>query len=119
MAFGDFFSNDFETREKASNPKLVTRNYKGDYNKVKDAVCAACKQLNLQVEEINEQYKEIRADNRHQEMIINIYSVSYFHQAIDVKVNTNYFISAGRGLKLIQAFYEILDKNLTKMDGNN
>lgn len=119
MAFGDFFSNDFETSEKASNQKLQTRNYKGDYNKVKEAVCDACKKLSLQVEEINDQYKEIRADNRHQEMIINIYSVSYFHQAIDVKVNTNYLLSCARGLKLICSFFEILDKNLTKVDGSN
>ena len=116
MAFGDFFSNDFETHEKASNPKLQTRNYKGDYNKVKDEVCGVLKKLGLVVEEIDDNYKEIRADNHRQEVIVNIFSISYFHQAIDLKVNTNYLISCGRGLKLIQAFYDMLDKALQRVE---
>lgn len=117
MAFGDFFSNDFETKEKHPNSKLVTRNYKGDYNKVKAIICEVLRDMGFEIEEVNDQYKEIRAATPRQEMIVSLFSVSYFNQAVDVKVNTNYLISCGRGLKLIVKFYESLDKELMKVEG--
>lgn len=116
MGFSDFFSNDFETSNNHSNNRLKTRHYRGEYNKVKAAVIVACGVLNLEVQEVNEEYHEIRCDNRKQEMIIDIFSNSYFDQAVDVKVNTKYLLSCGRGIKLIEEFYSLLDKALVKLD---
>ncbi|MBR2891762.1 MAG: hypothetical protein IKC22_05285 [Bacilli bacterium] len=116
MGFSDFFSNDFETSNNHSNNRLKTRHYRGEYNKVKAAVIVACGVLNLEVQEVNEEYHEIRCDNRKQEMIIDIFSNSYFDQAVDVKVNTRYLLPCGRGIKLIEEFYSLLDKALVKLD---
>ena len=116
MGFSDFFSNDFETSLNHKNDKLKTRHYRGDYNKVKAAIIVACGVLNLEVQEINEEYHEIRCDNRKQEMIIDVFANSYFDQAVDVKVNTRYLLSCGRGVKLIEEFYALLDKALVRIE---
>ena len=116
MAISDFFSNDFETSSKHKNPKLVTRHYRGDYQKVKKEVIHAVETLGLEFVEEIEEYHELRFVNRKQEMIIEIFSNSYFDQSVDIKVNTKYLISFGRGLKLIEEFYTMLDKALPKLD---
>ena len=115
MAISDFFSNDLETSNKHKNHKLVTRHYRGDYLKVKNEVMFACSKLGLEFREEIEEYHELRFDNRKQEMIIEIFSNSYFDQSIDIKLNTRYLIPFGRGLKLIESFYALLDKALTKL----
>ncbi len=116
MAFSDFFSNDFETSSSHQNKKLVTRHYRADYHKAKMAVVEACEKLGLSLVEIIEDYHEIRCENRKQEMIIEVFSNSFFDQAIDVKVNTKYLIGFGRGIKLIESFYALLNKALQPID---
>ena len=96
MGFSDFFSNDFETSLNHKNDKLKTRHYRGDYNKVKAAIIVACGVLNLEV--------------------IDVFANSYFDQAVDVKVNTRYLLSCGRGVKLIEEFYALLDKALVRIE---
>ncbi len=116
MGFSDFFSNDFQTTDNHSNNVLKTRYYRGDYNKVKSEIIDVVKKMGFVVQEVNDDYKEIRVDSRRQEMIFNVFSISYFEQAVDIKVNTRYLIACGRGLKLIETFYKELGKNLTTVD---
>ena len=116
MGFSDFFSNDFQTTDNHSNQALKTRYYRGDYNKVKSIIIDIAKKMNFVVQEVNDDYKEIRIDSRRQEMIFNVFSISYFEQAVDIKVNTRYILSCGRGLKLIETFYKELAKNLPAVD---
>lgn len=116
MALADFFSNDFQTSDNHSNHVLKTRYYRGDYNKIKSEIIDVANRMGFVVEEVNDEYKEIRVESRRQEMIFNVFSISYFEQAVDIKVNTRYILSRGRGLKLIEAFYKELGKNLTVVD---
>lgn len=116
MGLADFFSNDFQTTDNHSNHVLKTRYYRGDYNKIKSEIIDVAKKMGFVVQEVNDDYKEIRIDSRRQEMIFNVFSISYFEQAVDIKVNTRYLISCGRGLKLIESFYKELGKNLTTVD---
>lgn len=116
MGLADFFSNDFQTSDNHSNHVLKTRYYRGDYNKIKSEIIDVSNRMGFVVEEVNDDYKEIRVENRRQEMIFNVFSISYFEQAVDIKVNTRYIIACGRGLKLIENFYKELSKNLTTVD---
>lgn len=116
MGLADFFSNDFQTSDNNSNHILKTRYYRGDYTKIKSEIIDVAKKMGFSIEEINDDYKEIRVDSNRQEMIFNVFSISYFEQAVDIKVNTRYLIAAGRGLKLIDAFYKELSRNLTVVD---
>ena len=116
MGFSDFFSNDFQTTDNHSNSVLKTRYYRGDYNKVKSEIIDIAKRMGFIVQEVNDDYKEIRVDSRRQEMIFNVFSISYFEQAVDIKVNTRYLLACGRGIKLIESFYKELSKNLTSVE---
>lgn len=110
MSISEFFSNDLQTSDNHKNPDLVTHYYKSDYRKIEEAVITVAKKLGFIVEEVNQDYKEIRVTKRNQELIINIFTISYFEQAVDFKVNTSYILACGRGVKLVKNFYQELDR---------
>ena len=113
MSISDFFSNDLQTSDNHKNPDLVTHYYKSDYRKIEETVLSVAKKLGFEVKEVNEDYKEIRIEKRAQEIIINIFTISYFEQAVDLKVNTSYILACGRGVKLVKTFYQELDRLAT------
>lgn len=113
MSISDFFSNDLQTSDNHKNPDLVTHYYKCDYRKIEEAVLTVAKKLEFEVKEINEEYKEIRIEKRAQELIINLFTISYFEQAVDFKVNTSYILALGRGVKTVKNFYQELDRLVT------
>ena len=46
-------------------------------------------------------------------VIINLFTISYFEQAVDFKVNTSYILALGRGVKTVKNFYQELDRLVT------
>lgn len=107
------FSNSFETNM-ISDPDYATHYYGNDYNTSKNAVIDAAKTLGYKVTNVDDQYKEILAVSRtHGEIIISLFTVSYYETAIDLKVTTHYVASFGRTKKKALAFYETLDRFLT------
>ena len=116
MKLKDFFSNDFETKDKHSNELLKTHYYRVDYNKARSVLIETMKNLQLTLEEELQEYREFRFTSSRAEVIASIYSSSFFHQGIDFKVNTVYFIPRGRGLKLITKIYTALDSVLPRVE---
>jgi len=114
MKFRDFFSNDFETNDHNNNQQMITHYYRSDKDKIIDEIKRVMGRNGFELLEENKQYNELRYYKVNFEVIITVYSENYYKQGVDFKVNTNYLISRGRGLKFIIKTYEELDKLFEK-----
>lgn len=105
-----FFSNDFETTS-ADDSESSTHYYANDYSTTKNAVIVATKNFGFEVINIDDKYKEIyMASSRGIEIIATITTISYYENAVDMKITTKYLISMGRGMKLAKRIYEQLNR---------
>lgn len=114
MKFSDFFSNDFETKDNHKNEVLRTRYYRTDYEKMKEYLKKVFNDEKFELLSVDDNYHELHFYKVNVEVIVSVFSESYFKQGVDFKVNSNYIISRGRGLKLIDRLYNALDKNFEK-----
>ncbi len=117
----EFFSNSFETNDNLSK-EYATHYYRNDYNKIKDAISAVAKQLGYTITNIDDQYKELLLVTRTKgELIITVYSLSYYDNSVDIKSTTHHLIACGRAKKRVKEFYEALNKmlELKRIGGEN
>lgn len=108
-----FFSNNFETNTSLDSDS-TTHYYASDYNHTKDAVIAVAKKMGYDVMNIDDKYKEILfASRRHGEVIVTIATMSFYENAVDMKVSTHYFIARGRAEKIAIKMYNEINRLIT------
>lgn len=119
MAFekiAGFFSNSCETCDepKIKNKKmLVTHYYVGNYEKVKAAVSNVCQnELELILMNVDDHYKELLFENKKESLIVTIASVSANESSVDVKVKLNRSIGFNKPQKILDMFYNSLNRKL-------
>lgn len=105
MGFKEYFSNDFYTSDDAKQDELVTRYYRNDYQTVKAVIIDVAKSLGYEIEDVNDQYKEILLTSPRSEIIVSIIQLQFYEMAVDFKITTHYLISRGRGIKEIAELY--------------
>ncbi len=104
-----FFTKTFETCT-SMDSNSTTHYYANDYNNVKEAVIVASKKLGYEVLNIDDKYKEILlAYKTKVEIIVTITTISYYENAVDMKINTKYFIPMGRTIKVADNVYNELN----------
>lgn len=127
MAFeklASFFNTSCETSD---NPKiankmmLITHYYVGSYEKVKSAVVNTCQnELGLVLTNVDDHYHEILLENKKMSLIVTISLVSANESSVDVKIKLNKAIGFNRHQKVLNQFYNLLNKKLTlKRIGGN
>lgn len=112
MKLSDFFSNSFETTDQISDDRLKTRIYDNTYLEVRNAVISVCKQMNLTVTHVDDNFQELLINGKKYELIITCISNSYYETTVDIKITTKYLISCGRGIKHIDEFYSEINRKL-------
>lgn len=112
MGLSNFFSNSFETTDQTSDDRLKTRIYDNTYLEVRNAIISLSKNLNLDVEHVDDTFQELLVQGKKYELIITCFSNSYYETTVDVKITTKYLISAGRGINDIDNFYKELNRKL-------
>ena len=115
MKIGEFFSNEFETKDKHQNINLQTRYYRADVNKAINEYKYLMNKMGFELLEELPDYHELHYYKPHVEVIASIYSESYFVQGFDFKVNTSYLFPRGRGIKEIVKMYEEIEKVLERV----
>ena len=119
MGFKEYFSNDFTTSDDAKHEELVTRYYRNDYQTVKAVIIDVAKNLGYEVEDVNDQYKEILLTSPKSEVIVSIIQLQFYEMAVDFKITTHYLISRARGIKEIAELYHRFNGRLNlKAKGN-
>ena len=68
MGLGDFFSNSFETTDQTSDDRLKTRIYDNTYLEVRNAIISLSKNLNLNVEHVDDTFQELLVQGKKYEL---------------------------------------------------
>lgn len=113
MAFRDFFKKDFETSDNSSYDTLKTHYYRNRIDEVKEALYELIKEQKGNLQDENEDYQELLFETSGYSCIVKITSTTPIEHAIDFKVNTYNLIGFGKGKKVIEGFYDYLDKKLS------
>ncbi len=112
MAFRDFFKKDFETSDNSSYNTLKTHYYRNRYEEVKEALYELIKEEKGNLQDENDQYQEVLFETSGYSCIIKITSTTPIEHAIDFKVNTYNLFGFGKGKKVIERLYALLDNKL-------
>jgi hypothetical protein len=121
MKFKYLFSNMAETSDDADDKLIMTHYYDNNYESTKNALLEVAKSARHRVMDINDEYKEFLISYPKGELIVTLYSKTYNITSVDFKVSTNYLFSFGRGVKMIDNYYDALNKKLSlkKIGGIN
>lgn len=108
-----FFSNSFDTQQ-SIDYESTTHYYSTDYNHTLEAIYVVAKKFNYKVKNVDEKYKEVLLmDKNGNEIIVTITTISYYENAVDMKINTHYFLSLGRPQNIVKKFYDELNRLIT------
>ncbi|MGL4336554.1 MAG: hypothetical protein ACRCST_06640 [Turicibacter sp.] len=113
MGFMDLFRTHYETSEKAVEESLMTHYYKSNYKQSKEAVFEVGKALGFTVKFEDDERQELMLERKDCEIIVSIVKITPIESAIDFTINTQGFISFGKGKKVIASMFEGLSKKLT------
>ena len=113
MGFKDFFKKDFETSDNSSYETLKTHYYRNRIDEVKEAIHELINEEKGHLQDENDTYQEILFETSGYSCTVKITSTTPIEHAIDFKVNTYNLIGFGKGKKVIENFYSILDKKLS------
>lgn len=112
MAISDMFRNSFETSSVSSNPKLRTRYYGNDLQTTQMRVTNVLKNAGFQLIHVDNYYHELLFEGKRKQVIVTLSEMGLYETGVLLKVNTHYFLPFGRGISLIQAIYNAIDKVL-------
>ena len=112
MGIRDFFKKDFETSDNSIYQTLKTHYYRNRYDEVKEVIFELIKEEKGNLQDENDQYQEILFETSGYSCIIKITSTTPIEHAIDFKVNTYNLLGFGKGKKVIERLYSILDSHL-------
>lgn len=113
----NFFSTMCETSETNKNPNkkmLITHYYVSNYEKAKSAISTIC-QNDFQLEMINidDHYHELFFENKKFSIIVTVGIVSPYEISVDAKVKVNSAVGFNKPVKILDSFYNLLNKRLT------
>ena len=74
MGLSNFFSNSFETTDQTSDDRLKTRIYDNTYLEVRNAIISLSKNMNLNVEHVDDTFQELLVQGKKYELIITCFS---------------------------------------------
>lgn len=113
MKFSDYFSNNFETSDRHYIETLQTRYYKVLKDQAKEAIKEVAKAENTRVADQNDTYDEMLIETSDYSAIFTLSNPkSMSETGIDIMVTTNAFLPLGKGKKVIERIYKILDSKL-------
>ena len=113
MALRDFFKKDFETSDDSNYGSLKTYYYRNRIDEVKNALYELIKEEKGNIQDENDTYQEILFETSGYSCTVKITSTTPVEHAIDFKINTYNLIGFGKGKKVIEYFYSVLDKKLS------
>lgn len=114
MKFSDYFSNNFETSDKHYIETLQTRYYKALKDHVKEVIKEVATMEKTRIADQNDTYDEILIETSDYSAIFTLSNPkSMSETAVDIMVTTNAFLPLGKGKKVIERLYKILDSKLT------
>lgn len=109
MRLKDYFSKTFETRDNHEIQSLRTHYYRTRKEDVVDAVYTVLKKMGAVVSDANIERGEIIIDAGEFSGTITITATSFTEIACDISVITYNFLPTGKGVRVIEKFYSILD----------
>lgn len=112
MRFKDYFSNDFESSDDNYYDSLKTRYYRSRYEEAKKVVLDIINLEKGKVLDENDKYNEILFECPGYSCCARVLPTTPVEIAIDFKITTFSFISFGKGKKIIENLYKILDTRL-------
>jgi hypothetical protein len=112
MGLFDFFIKDVETKDRHPKQEMRTHYYKVEYREAKEAILSYLSKKKIQVTNVNDNYGEILIEQPSYDIIISIKKVTVLEMAIDFKVTTKGLFGANRPFKLVNEWYQYLDKEL-------
>lgn len=114
MKFSDYFSNSFETRDKHYIDSLQTRYYKALKAQVKLAIAEVATLEGTRIADQNDTYDEILIETANYSAIFTLSNPkSLSETGVDIMVTTTGLLPMGKGKKVIERIYGILDSKLT------
>lgn len=112
MRFRDYFTKDFETHDENFYDTLRTHYYRGRIDEVFSAIKEIVNSEKGSIIDENETYQEILFETSGYSCIVKITSTTPVEHAIDFKVITYNLIGFGKGKKVIENLYRLLDQKL-------
>lgn len=112
MGFFDLFSNLSESKERHPMSSMQTHYYKTNYASLKAALIKLSENQDWKVESENDTYGELFIRGKKFHMIATIIQTYPSETAIDLKVQTYYFLGLNRPKKIIQTTFKQLDQAL-------
>lgn len=112
MGLFDIFSNLSESKERHPVSSMQTHYYKSNYKGVKEALLNVLKESNWSLESENDTYGEMFIRGKKFHMIATIIQTYPSETAIDLKVQTYYFLGLNRPKKMVQNTFEKLNAKL-------
>ncbi len=112
MGFKEFFSNNFETKENHHLQSLRTRYYRNRLADARQAVYDLMKEENGKLISDNKQFNEILFETNKYSLIVILVETKINEVAIDFAITTKFIFPRGRGQKIIERLYQVLDKKL-------
>lgn len=112
MAFKDYFRKNFETRDNHEYVSLRTHYYLAKKEEAISAIEELLKKEKALSTVVNMERGEIVFEARDCSGTFSVINVSYTNCAIDIQVNTYNIFPSLKGIKIIEHYYEELDKVL-------
>lgn len=112
MNFKDYFSKTFETSDNHRISSLRTHYYYATKEEAMDNVVLVLKEMGSINKSIGEERGEIIVDARDFSCTATVTLTSFRVCAVDMNVLTYNFLPTAKGKKIIEDFYDRLDKKL-------
>lgn len=112
MTFKDYFSKTFETSDNHHIESLRTHYYRVRKEEAYDATLAVLKNMKAVIKSSDGERGEIIVDASDFTGTVSITATSYTEVAVDIIVMTFNILPSAKGKKIIEQFYELLDKKV-------
>ena len=112
MTFKDYFSKTFETSDNHHIDSLRTHYYRVRKEDAFDAVLSVLKEMKSVIKSSDSERGEIIVDASDFSGTVSITATSYTEIAVDIIVMTYNVLPSAKGKKIIEKFYDLLDKKI-------
>ena len=112
MTFKDYFSKTFETSDNHHIDTLRTHYYRVRQEEAYDATLSVLKEMKAVIKSSDPERGEIIVDASDFSGTVSITATSFTEIAVDIIVMTFNVLPSAKGKKIIEKFYELLDKKI-------
>ena len=112
MTFKDYFSKTFETSDNHHIDTLRTHYYRVRKEDAYDATLSVLKEMKAVIKSSDPERGEIIVDASDFSGTVSITATSFTEIAVDIIVMTFNVLPSAKGKKIIEKFYELLDKKI-------